>query len=193
MSYKVKAISIVALILIILLPGQVSATSLWSGKPSMFVDQKAKNVGDLVTLIIVETAQASQSAKTSSVADSQVAVGPGGGIISFIPEISLGGGDEYAAGGTVVRKGNLTARMTTKVIEILPNGNIVIEGVQTIKINDEDQIIKVKGTIRPKDIASDNTVLSTFLADAEISYIGAGPINADQKPGLLTRIFNWLF
>jgi len=83
--------------------------------------------------------------------------------------------------------------MTAKVVEVLPNGNLVIEGRQTIVINGEEQVIVVSGIVRPQDIEPDNTVLSTYIADATIVYNGTGPIGDAQEPGLLTRLLNWLF
>lgn len=171
------------------------ATSLWSTSESLYADKKARAIGDLVTLIIVERAQATQSATTQTGSDGKVQVGPIAlaDIVPVIPPISAGGSDSANARGSTTRGGSLNARMTAKVVDVLPNGNLVIEGRQTIIVNKEEQIIVVSGIVRPKDIAPDNTVLSTFVADATISYEGTGPIGDKQSPGLLTRIFNWLF
>lgn len=176
-------------------PGGVGAASLWNSSASMYADNKARTVGDLVTLIIVERAQATQSAQTRTGSDGKVQVGPISlaDIVPVIPPISAGGSDSASAQGSTTRGGTLNARMTAKVVEVLPNGNLVIEGRQTIIVNKEEQVIVVSGQVRPKDVAPDNTVLSTFVADATISYEGTGPIGEKQNPGLLTRIFNWLF
>ncbi|MGI6038571.1 MAG: flagellar basal body L-ring protein FlgH, partial [Limnochordia bacterium] len=146
-----------------------------------------------LTLIIVEHSQATQSAETSSGQSSQVSFGPGLGLLAFVPEIRVGGGDESKAGGRTTRGGSLTARMTTQVIDILPNGNLIIEGRQVILINGEEQELIVSGMVRPRDIQKDNTVLSTYLADAQIAFTGTGAIGDKQQPGILTRLFNWLF
>ena len=169
------------------------ATSLWSDGASLFGDTRARQVGDLVTLIIVEKSQAQQSANTRTGQDTSLALGPGLGLFDIVPLIELGGGDNFSSGGTTTRGGQLTARMTTQVVEVLPNGNLVIEGRQTIRINEEEQVIVVKGTIRPQDISRDNTILSTFVADAHITFEGTGSLGSKQSPGLLTRLFNWLF
>src|SRR5690606_17736037 len=99
----------------------------------------------------------------------------------------------YRGGGSTTRGGSLNARMTAMVVDVLPNGNLVIEGRQTIIVNEEEQLIVVSGIVRPQDIAPDNTVLSTFVADATITYHGTGPLGDRQEPGLLTRLLNWLF
>ncbi|NLA58040.1 MAG: flagellar basal body L-ring protein FlgH [Firmicutes bacterium] len=79
------------------------------------------------------------------------------------------------------------------MVEVLPNGNLVIEGTQSLIVNNETQEITVRGVIRPQDIEPDNTILSTYIADATISYQGSGILGAQDKPGILTRILNWIF
>lgn len=173
----------------------ISASSLWVESESLYSDAKARRVGDLVTMIIVERSQASQSATTETGSDGKVQVGPIAlaDIVPVIPPVSAGGSDSSSAKGSTTRGGTLNARMTAQVVDVLPNGTLAIEGRQTIIVNEEEQIIIVSGQVRPEDIAPDNTVLSTFVANATIAYHGTGPIAAKQNPGLLTRIFNWLF
>lgn len=183
----------VGLLLVALFSGTAHAVSLWSDGPSLFADRRARNVGDLVTLIIVEKSEAQQKAATTTGQNAGVELGPGVGWIDVIPLLQLQGGDNFKSGGSTTRGGTLTARMTTQVVEVLPNGNLVIEGNQTIRINGEEQQITVRGTIRPEDIATDNTILSTFVADADITFVGTGSLGEKQSPGLLTRLFNWLF
>lgn len=194
MIVKAMLRSFAALLCVGVLAGSVHAASLWSQKGSMFADQKARYVGDLVTIIIAERAQASHSAQTTTSKDGEVSIGPGGGVLNqVIPLISVGGGDSLKAGGSTTRGGSLAAKMTTRVVEELPNGLLRIEGRQNITVNGEVQEIIVTGLVRSKDIASDNTVLSTYVADAEIIFTGNGSLGDKQMPGLLTRLFNWLF
>lgn len=161
---------------------------------SMFADRKARRPGDLVTVIIVEQAQARQTAATSTGKDSEVSVGPGGGVLSdLIPLLRLGGGDSFSADGSTTRGGSLTAKITTRVVESYSNNTMRIEGRQKIVINGEEQEIVLTGLVRTEDVAPDNTVLSTFVADAEISFVGTGMVADKNKPGLLTRLLNWLF
>lgn len=161
---------------------------------SMFADRKARSIGDLVTVIIVEQAQARQTAQTSSGKDSEVSVGPGGGVLAdLIPLLRLGGGDSFSADGSTTRGGSLTAKITTKVVETYANNTLRIEGRQKIVINGEEQEIVLTGLVRVEDITPDNTVLSTFVADAEIAFVGTGIVADKNKPGVLTRLFNWLF
>jgi len=165
-----------------------------SDQPSMFEDRKAKRAGDLVTVIIVERATARQNASTATGKDSEVSVGPGMGVLAdLIPLLRVGGGDSFSADGSTTRGGSLTANVTTKVVEVYPNNTMRIEGRQKIMINGEEQEIVISGLIRSRDVAPDNTVLSNFVADAEIAFLGSGVVASKNNPGIITRLFNWLF
>lgn len=193
---KLGFFTIFIILVVSLSLGQVGqAQSLYPvDKPSMFEDQKAKRVGDLVTVIIVERAQASQSASTATGKDSEVSVGPGMGVLAdLIPLLKVGGGDSFAADGSTTRGGSLTANVTTKVVEVLPNNTMRIEGRQKITINGEDQEIVITGLVRSQDVSPDNTVLSNYVADAEIAFLGTGIVADKNNPGIITRLFNWLF
>ncbi|NLY55483.1 MAG: flagellar basal body L-ring protein FlgH [Firmicutes bacterium] len=171
------------------------ARSLWNagGGASLFTDHKAAGPGDLVTIIIVEQAQATQNATTSAEKAGSIGLGPGLGILrNVLPEITGSGGDKVSASGKTSRGGSLNAKVTVKVVEVLENGNFLLEGRQEIMINGEKQEIKLTGIVRPQDIMADNTVLSTFVADANIVYLGDGPIGDRQTPGILSRLFHWL-
>lgn len=186
---------VIVLGLTLMFAGQVFGQSLYPvDKPSMFEDKKAKRPGDLVTVIIVEQAQARQTASTSTGKDSEVSVGPGMGVLAdLIPLLRVGGGDSFSSDGSTTRGGSLTAKITTKVVEALPNNTMRIEGRQKITINGEDQEIVITGLVRNQDVAPDNTVLSTFVADAEIAFLGTGIVADKNNPGIITRLFNWLF
>lgn len=186
---------VIVLGLALMFAGQVFGQSLYPvDKPSMFEDKKAKRPGDLVTVIIVEQAQARQTASTSTGKDSEVSVGPGMGVLAdLIPLLRVGGGDSFSSDGSTTRGGSLTAKITTKVVEALPNNTMRIEGRQKITINGEDQEIVITGLVRNQDVAPDNTVLSTFVADAEIAFLGTGIVADKNNPGIITRLFNWLF
>lgn len=192
---RLAAFVIASLLVVGLGVGDALASSLWDGGAgSMFADRKARRVGDLVTLIIVERSEASQAARTTTAKDAEISIGPGLGLLQgVIPLISASGGDELTAGGSTTRGSSLTTKMTTRVVEELPNDILRIEGRQNIVVNGEEQEIIVSGLVRLQDISPDNTVLSTYVADAAISFKGAGALGDKHEPGLLTRLFNWLF
>lgn len=186
---------VLGLIILILGPGLARGMSLYpTDKPSLFEDRKARRPGDLVTVIIAEQAQARQNANTSTDKGSDISVGPGLGVLAdLIPLLKLGGGDSFQAAGNTTRGGSLSAKITTRVVESLPNGTLRIEGKQKIVINGEEQEIVLSGFVRSRDVEPDNTVLSNFVADAEISFVGTGVVGRKNNPGIITRIFNWLF
>ncbi|NLM24998.1 MAG: flagellar basal body L-ring protein FlgH [Firmicutes bacterium] len=180
------------------------ATSLFNaGSASLYSDVKARQIGDLVTVIIQEQATASQTANTSSGKGTSVGIGPYGGsladLIPFLktttnkPLVTASTSDDFNASGSTSRGGSISAKLTTQVVEIYNNGTLKIEGTQKITINGEEQEIVVSGIVRTRDISPDNTVLSSLVANAEIQYVGIGVVGDKQKPGLLTRLLNWLF
>jgi flagellar L-ring protein precursor FlgH len=116
-----------------------------------------------------------------------------GVLADLIPLLKVGGGDSFSSDGTTTRGGSLTANVTTRVVEVYPNETMRIEGRQKIMINGEEQEIVITGLIRVRDVAPDNTVLSTFVADAEIAFLGSGVVADKNNPGIITRLFNWLF
>lgn len=185
------------LITLLLISLPVGATSLWSDaapNASMFADRKASMIGDTITILIEEETTAQNKAGTSTSKDTEVGVNAGVGPIFKAIEAANGGySDSYSSSGTTTRSNMLTAKMTAQVVEVKPNGSLVISGSQSIKVNGEDQKITVTGTIRPDDISPSNTVLSTALADAQIKVDGKGSIGSKQKPGILSRLFGWLF
>jgi flagellar L-ring protein precursor FlgH len=169
--------------------------SLWpvrSSLGSLFEDHRAHQVGDLLTVIIVEKAEAAQKASTSSGKDGSVGIGPGLGFLKALPEIKAKGSEDMGASGATTRGGSLNAKITVVVKEVRPNGTMLVEGSQFISVNKEEQKIVLAGVVRQEDVARDNTVYSTYLADARITYLGDGVVGEKQKPGLLSRIFGWL-
>lgn len=177
-------------------PGAL-ATSLWPGQPgSLYTVQRSWRLGDLVTVIVVEQAQATQTASTETAKKS----GMGVEMDTMLPLQpwdrvggELEGGDTLKATGKTVRGGTLRARVTTQVVEVESGGNLRIEGRQSIVLNGETQEIVLSGVIRSRDVQPDNTILSTSIADAQITYKGVGTLGAKQQQGVLTRFFHWLF
>lgn len=170
------------------------AASLW--KPSQekpYADSKGRGIGSVVTVLISESARATQQASTSTDASETNSAGGGTGFLQFVP---LGGSNtsaKYSGAGTTSRSGSLTASITATVVEELPSGLLKVEGTRRVKINDELQEITVRGLVRPEDVAKDNTILSVYLADAEILYRGLGSVGRTQKPGIINRLMHFLF
>lgn len=178
-----------------------------SSSTNMAEDLKARHRGDIVTIVISETASASKEAKTDTSRSSKISAGipnfmglEGTAAVSkYLGDlknmISAENSSKFAGSGSTSRQENLNATITARVVDVLPNGNLLIEGRRNIKVNEEDQIIVLEGTIRSRDIAPDNTVNSIYIADARISYSGRGIISDRQSPGWLMQIIDkvWPF
>ncbi len=170
--------------------------SLWNDKSgSLFEDFKARRVGDLLTIVVIENTTASARANTavqkSESASTTAGVGP---LLKFLwPELSASGKTDSNVQGNTARAGTLQTRITVQVVETFPNGVLRIEGKRTLKINEETQTLVFSGLVRIRDIRSDNTVPSTAIANAEIFFEGTGVVGSRQREGILTRLFKIIF
>lgn len=184
-----------SIIALALLASMAGAESLWSSKGgSMFQDIKAVKVGDIVTVLVMESAISTQKASTDLDRSSDFEVGPGfGKILNNIPGVGYGGSSTSSGSGTTARSTNLVTRITATVTEVTENGNLVIQGERKIQTNEETQILTLSGVVRPVDVGPDNSISSMNIADAKIELTGSGPIGQRQKEGLFTRLIRILF
>jgi flagellar L-ring protein precursor FlgH len=159
---------------------------------SLFADHEGKRVGDVLTILIVETTQAEKSTVTKTKSGTQNAAS-GLGRLDFVDMWNLDAQNESLGEGSTARRGDLQARITVRITEIDPNGLLLVEGNRSVRVNGEEEKIVLRGAVRPEDVGPGNTVLSTFLADASIEYTGEGVLANAERPGLFTRLFNWLF
>jgi len=175
--------------------------SLWRDNLSRnfyFQDTNASHIGDIVTVRVIENAKGTKDAKTKSGRSSKINASTTS--ILGLPTITtdklrMGAEftDSFDGNGSTSRSGTLTASVTAVVTSVLPNGNMRIEGHREVSINAEKEFIDLRGIIRPEDIGPGNTILSTFIAEAEIKYSGYGVLNDKQRPGWLMRIISWLW
>ena len=174
----------------------IHAGDQFSGYISLYSDRKARRVGDIVTIIIVESSKASKSSvtQTSKKSGSDGTLSNLFGLGNLPLSMGVDAGSNYSGSGTTSRNGSMEAKISTSVKQVLPNGNLVLEGTRQVTVNDDVQIITVSGIVQPQSIRSDNSVLSIYMADAQIKYVGEGP--TAQKPGIVTRIlqtpFHWV-
>jgi flagellar L-ring protein precursor FlgH len=163
---------------------------------SLFSDQKANQVGDAITIYIVESLSASNDAKTSSSRESNIG-GSGSVSMSSSPStegsVSLGTNNSFKGEGSTATQNTLRAKLSARVDSVLPNGNLYIHGSRVILINNEKQTVTISGIVRPSDIQADNSVYSYNISDAVISFQGSGIVSRSQGPGWLTKFFHWLF
>ncbi|HYH04904.1 MAG TPA: flagellar basal body L-ring protein FlgH [Bacillota bacterium] len=173
----------------------VRADSLWSGNGSLYTKKVRQfQTGDLVTIIVVEQAKATQNAESSNGETGGFSAGPGvGGWQTVFPLFGTDWDSSFKGKGATSRGGSLTAKLTVEVKGVHPNGILELEGRQVIRVNAEDQILTVKGKVRSEDVSTDNIVMSSNVAEAVIEYQGKGTIGEAQSPGILTKFFHWLF
>ena len=160
---------------------------------SLVTNIKAHRVGDLITIIITEDASADASAKTKADNKSEHSGGPGLGFLDFIKPWDVDVENKYKGDGSTERSGSLRAEITARIIEVLHNGDFRLEGTRMVNINGEKQLIEITGVCRGRDISPDNTIMSTYISDAQIAYNGTGVVNDANEPGVVTKILNWLF
>ena len=168
---------------------------------NLYDDRKAFRVGDIITITLNEKTQASKKANSDIQKDSKTKMGPtslfGSGMTTNNP---IGGGDlslsaEY--GGSRDAKGDsqagqsnsLTGSITVTVAEVLPNGILSVRGEKWMTLNTGNELVRIAGLVRADDIATDNTVSSTRVADARITYSGTGAFADASQPGWLDRFF----
>jgi flagellar L-ring protein precursor FlgH len=190
-----RRIALISIVLVIALGASVAAESLWTDKSkSLVADRKAKQVGDILTIIVAESAASTNSASTDVAKKNSLSTAPGvGPLLQAIPAFGYSGDEATSASGSTSRTSNFVTKMTVSVTKVLENGNLEVQGTRDVQTNKETQKITLTGTVRQDDIASDNTILSTYVADAKIVHIGSGPIGSRMKEGLVTKIFKILF
>ena len=162
---------------------------------NMFADARPYRVGDILTVVLEERMQASKSAQTSTGKSQEVGITPPNVLGLTGPLVDrlnaqMAGERDFAGDGESSQQNTLNGQITVTVSRVLSNGNLVIRGQKWIGINQGSEFIKLAGMVRPQDIAPDNTVMSTRVANAKIAYGGEGVINESNNMGWLARFFN---
>lgn len=175
-----------------LLPAAAAAQSLYDEGSfrSLTADARAHAPGDTLTVQVVESSSATSTANTS--ANKQAGLGVTVGSTSRTEKGTLDLNESFAGKGSIQRSGRLLAQLSVTVQDVAPNGDLLIAGRQLIEINGEKQHIDIEGRVRPTDIDETNTVLSSRIADAKITYVGDGILGEKQHEGLVGRILSWL-
>lgn len=182
--------------------------SLWTDNTtSIFSDHKARNIGDIINVIISEKSSATKQATTATDRTSTFAAGitnlfgleNSGDIkhtnMDLANLVNTNFANNFKGDGTTSRSGDLTAQLSVQVVGLYPNGNLKIRGGKEVMLNNEVQIIYITGIIRPVDITASNTIDSNKILNARISYTGKGILSDKQEPGWLTRTLDniWPF
>jgi flagellar L-ring protein precursor FlgH len=174
----------------------------WAWMGGLALDPRARSVNDLITIRVIENITASGTADAalnkSSAASAAVPnlFGAEKKLPGSIDPGNLVGAKtstDFKGGGTTNRTGQLTALLTARVSEVLPNGNLVVEGVREIEINGDRQIVVLSGVVRVADIATGNVIDSTSMGQLRIRYFGKGLMKDNLNPGWLIRVLNKIF
>lgn len=198
----------------------VHATSLWvkagNTEQSMFADKIARNIGDILTIVVQENTSASQTARIKTFDSVQGGAGifpainatfnqflqalpnwiSGAAGVPYndgdvtIPTLDLAAKGEWNGGGDTQNTLTVTNRTAVTVVDVLPNGNLVVEGAKIIRSAQESQYAYMRGIVRPVDIRPDNTILSTQIADAQVEFIPEGELTEAQRKGWLLRAWD---
>lgn len=198
-------VAILALTVLAAAPAVARAQSLWredAPGAGLFADHRARAVNDILTIIVSEQSSQSRSANTTTSKNTSRTAGlndfPGLALPTRNPtaarnlKLDLEGKASHEGKGSIDRSDRLTAQIPARVVKVLDNGNLVIEGRRAVLVNDETQVATISGVVRPQDISGANTVLSSQLADAEVQIVGSGVLAEAQRPGILYRVLDWL-
>jgi flagellar L-ring protein precursor FlgH len=176
-----------------------TAGAIYAAGPGLqlYSDRRARDVGDLLTITLTESTTAQTTANTSTNKESEVSIGSP---TIFGAPVTLGGKDilsasaagtrDFTGKGTSAQSNRLQGSVTVTVMQRLPNGNLVVQGAKNLRLNQGDELVQVQGIVRAGDIAPDNTIPSSRVADARIVYGGRGPVAQSNAMGWLSRFFN---
>lgn len=167
---------------------QAQAANLYRAEDyrALTADRRAQQVGDVLTVLVVENASASASAGTATdkATDTNIRITSP----SHQRGYGLGIDNNYDGNGKIARSGRLLAQLSVVVISVEANGDLRVKGEQLLELNGEKQMINLEGRVRPIDIGEGNTVASNRIADAHITYVGDGVLADTQTKGWLTRL-----
>jgi len=169
----------------------------------MFADRKASRTGDILTVVVAESAALKSSQSKSAQRDSSLkdavqqfifsaAASKLGTHAGELPAVGILGKSTYSGSGDVSNTQSLDSRAAVLVTDVLPNGNLVLEGVRMVTFSGETQYVVLHGLVRVEDIAANNTVLSTNIADARVEFLDKGSISDAQKRGWLAKVYEKL-
>ena len=191
-----KKLLLITISLVFTLSVSAFGASLWDDNANWFGDARPGRVGDLVTVLVNERTDAKDEATMDISKGSSNSVNEGNNgtsILSFLRGLTFSTANRSEGDGSVERKHHATATLACIVTEVLPNGNLVIEGTRDVRTSDEILQFQLVGVIRPQDVNADNQISSRLIANAEIAVKGRGIISRTQKPGVITQILQAVF
>jgi flagellar L-ring protein precursor FlgH len=181
-------------------PGSIYDPSL--GPISMIADKTARRPGDLITVRIVENQEVkneetSQLRRATTLDYKLDSFDLAPDVFDPLPRLAASSQDDFNGTANYEKNGEFTARITAMVVDVLPNGNLVIKGRREIRIDAETKLIEFSGVVRRVDIRADNTILSELVSDARVSYVGEGQLSDTTRRrglgNLLHRFLIWFW
>ncbi len=164
---------------------------------SLYCDKQAFHEGDIVTILLYEVTEGSNSTETSTLSDNELdaSLGTGGLMDQMLRPFNASSTlrNRNDSEGNIATQGKLVGKVTAIVTEVQDTGLLSIRGTRIVNMNGEKQETTITGMIRPEDVRPDNTIYSYQVAEANISYTGKGVATEAGKPGVLVRMWNWLF
>jgi len=185
-----KRAAVIASLAAIIAGTGAAAQSAPSGWSSLVADRVAGRVGDSLTVLIFESAQASNSARRGSRKATRLVGEASADASSHRAEGAISG--TFDGVGEVSRTDRLVASISAVVVDVLPNGDLRLAGEQSLLVNGEKTVIRLSGRARPADISETNTLLSSRMADAQIEYNGSGFGARSARPGIVPRLLDRL-
>jgi flagellar L-ring protein FlgH len=165
-------------------------------RADLFRDFRARNINDVVTIKVSESTQASASADATTAKKSEISTGIDSlvglqGKVKELPSLVSGKSDAtFAGSGSTTRASSLQTSLTARVIDVLPNGYLMVEAVREIRLNNETQNLYLTGIVRPEDITRNNVVASSSVAQMTVRVQGRGIVSEPIRPGWLFKILN---
>jgi len=161
------------------------------GSIALFEDNRARNVGDLLTVVLVESTQAKKSAATNTSKNQDTSLGD---ISLFGKKVNYGvgfsGDRSFAGKGDTSQSNSLSGSVTVTVVQRYPNGNLLVRGEKLLELNQGSEVVKLEGIVRSADISTSNSISSDRVGNARVTYAGRGALADSNAQGWLSRFFN---
>jgi flagellar L-ring protein precursor FlgH len=188
-----------------LLMGNARADSLWSSefKISIVADKRASTVGDIITVVVQESSSTKKDSSTQTAKKSQLDAGVSSFLFSpassglltkggKLPAMAMNSNNTFDGGGKINNSASILARFGVRIVDVLPNGNLIVEGTRNTTFSQESQTVVLRGTVRQYDVTPENTVFSYNLADVSIKFVDSGAVSNSQHKGWFSRVFDVL-
>jgi flagellar L-ring protein precursor FlgH len=174
----------------------------------LYDDNRARRVGDIVLVRVAENSSATHKADTTAKKENSVDIGveafPKEGVFGLLgqplgmdalgnPKMKGSYTTDFSANGETKNESNFSATVAARIVRVLPGRVFQVEGARRVRVNDETQILVVRGLVRQRDIAADNSVTSNSMAEAQVEVYGNGVLTDKQRPGWLSRILDNIY